>query len=145
MLSLFTLRGVISIWKEINLTSCDRSQLIDITAQVAAEVARSGIKNGLCTVFIPHTTAGITINENTDPNVARDMLNTLEHLAPHKADYQHAEGNSDSHVKASLVGSSCTVPVISGQLHMGTWQGIYFCEFDGPRNRRVKVGVFGES
>jgi secondary thiamine-phosphate synthase enzyme len=132
------------MWKEISLTTLERSQFIDISVQVAAEVSKSGIKDGLCTVFVPHTTAGITINENTDPNVVRDMLVTLEHLVPQKADYRHAEGNSDAHVKASLVGFSCTVPVISGQLHMGTWQGIYFCEFDGPRNRKVKVSVLGE-
>jgi secondary thiamine-phosphate synthase enzyme len=138
------MRGEIPIWKEISLTTLDKSQFIEITAQVALEVTHSGIKNGFCTLFVPHTTAGITINENTDPNVIRDMLGTLERLVPETVEYRHAEGNSDAHVKASLIGSSCTVPIISGQIHMGTWQGIYFCEFDGPRNRKLKVGLFGE-
>jgi secondary thiamine-phosphate synthase enzyme len=138
------MRGVVPIWKEISLTTQDRLQFINISAQVRAEVVRSGIKNGSCTVFVPHTTAGITINENTDPDVVRDILATLERLVPKAAEYRHIEGNSDAHVKASLVGCSCVIPIISGQLHMGTWQGIYFCEFDGPRNRKLKIGLFGD-
>jgi secondary thiamine-phosphate synthase enzyme len=134
---------VVPIWKEISLTSQDRAQFIDVSAQIAAEVSKSGIKDGFCIVFVPHTTAGITINEKTDRNVVRDMLTALERLVPKAAEYRHIEGNSDAHVKASLIGFSCTIPIISGHLHLGTWQGVHFCEFDGPRNRKIKVGVFG--
>ena len=132
------------MWKEINLTTQVRSQFIDITTEVRSEVAHSGIKNGFCTLFVPHTTAGLTINENTDPDVVRDMLGTFERLIPKAAEFRHTEGNSDAHIKASLMGSSCTIPIINGQLNIGIWQGIYFCEFDGPRNRKLKVGLFGE-
>jgi secondary thiamine-phosphate synthase enzyme len=132
------------MWKEINLTTQARSQFIDISAQVGAEVAHSGIKNGFCTLFVPHTTAGLTINENTDPNAVQDILGTIERLIPKTAEYRHSEGNSDAHIKASLMGFSCTIPIINGQLHIGIWQGIYFCEFDGPRNRKLKIGLFGE-
>jgi len=93
---------------------------------------------------MPHTTAGLTINENADPDVARDILAGLARLVPATGDYRHAEGNSDAHLKASLVGSSVTVPVVDGRLALGTWQGIYFCEFDGPRRRHVLVGFAGE-
>jgi secondary thiamine-phosphate synthase enzyme len=136
---------VVQIWQEISITSQEKAQFIDISAEIAAVVAHGNIKNGFCTVFVAHTTAGITINENTDPNVVRDMLDTLEHLVPRTLKYRHVEGNSDAHIKASLMGFSCTIPVISGNLHMGTWQGIYFCEFDGPRNRKIRIGLFGES
>ena len=128
----------------MNVTTQAQSQFINVTAQVEAEVGHSGIKNGFCTLFVPHTTAGITINENTDPDVVRDMLVTLERLVPKAAEYRHIEGNSDAHVKASLVGFSCVIPIMSGRLQMGTWQEIYFCEFDGPRNRKLKIGLFGD-
>ncbi|MGE5583749.1 MAG: secondary thiamine-phosphate synthase enzyme YjbQ [Bacillota bacterium] len=131
------------MWKEINLTTQSRNQFIDITAQVRAEIAKSDLKNGFCNLFIPHTTAGVTVNENTDPNVIRDIINTLERLAPKSGQYQHSEGNSDAHIKASLIGSSCMIPINNGQLNLGTWQGIFFCEFDGPRNRKVKIQMFG--
>ncbi len=104
-------------------------------------IVNSGIKDGICYLYVPHTTAGITINENTDPNVVRDILVTLEKLIPQNGEYLHAEGNSDAHVKASLMGLSCTLPVINGRLSLGIWQGIYFTEFDGPRQRRLKILV----
>lgn len=118
-----------------------RAQLVDITRQVQDLVRCSGISNGMCTVFVPHTTAGITINENADPDVVTDIINTLERLVPRDPSYKHVEGNSDSHVKASMMGFSVNIFVEEGKLALGTWQGIYFCEFDGPRNRQVLVRV----
>jgi secondary thiamine-phosphate synthase enzyme len=135
---------VVTIWKDIGLTSHNRNELIDISSLIATEVEKSSIEDGFCLIFVPHTTAGITINENTDTNVIHDILLTFDRLVPKIAEYRHQEGNSDAHVKASLVGFSCTIPIISGHLHMGTWQGIYFCEFDGPRNRKIKVNIYGE-
>ncbi len=132
----------VHIWTEINIATRERSQWVDITAKVAAEVVSSGVANGLCYIFVPHTTAGVTINENADPDVVRDLLGSLERLVPEHGAYRHREGNSDAHLKASLMGFSCVVPVVAGRLGLGTWQGIYFCEFDGPRNRRVRIGVF---
>ena len=113
---------------------------VDITSQVAEIVRQNQEEAGLCQVFIPHTTAGITINENADPDVVEDMLAALDHMVPELA-YKHSEGNSRSHVKASMIGSSVSVPVIDRGLYLGTWQGIYFCEFDGPRRRRVIVNI----
>lgn len=135
---------MVTIWKDIGLTSHNRNELIDISSLIATEVEKSSIEDGFCLIFVPHTTAGITINENTDTNVIHDILLTFDRLVPKIAEYRHQEGNSDAHVKASLVGFSCTIPIISGHLHMGTWQGIYFCEFDGPRNRKIKVNIYGE-
>lgn len=130
-------------WREIEVQTGTRAQLVDITGKVAAEVERSGVQNGTCVIFVPHTTAGVTINENADPAVARDILVTLSRLVPETGDFRHTEGNSDAHVKASLVGFSVTVPVVRGRPALGTWQGIFLCEFDGPRRRRVLVGVSG--
>lgn len=118
--------------------------MIDITAEVQSVVSESGISDGVCHVFVPHTTAGITINENADPDVPRDILSTLNKLVPQSAGYQHTEGNADSHVKASLMGSSVTVFIDKGRLALGTWQGIFFCEFDGPRHRRVMVQIMAD-
>lgn len=132
------------IWKEKSLTTSTRAHFLNISAIVQTEVTSSGIKNGICYLFVPHTTAGITINENADPNVVRDLTGTLERLIPKKGDYRHLEGNSDAHLKASLFGFSCMVPIVDGCLDLGTWQGIYFCEFDGPRKRRIKIGIMGE-
>lgn len=115
---------------------------VDITAYVRAIVRRSGIQQGICQVFVPHTTAGITINENADPDVTADMLAAFSRMVPDLA-YRHREGNSAAHVKSSLTGCSLTVPVADGNLCLGTWQGIYFCEFDGPRRRNVWVQVMG--
>lgn len=117
-----------------------REGFIDITSQVAEILKQSEGEKRLCQVFIPHTTAGVTINENADPDVVKDMLLALNHMVPELA-YQHEEGNSRAHIKASMVGSSVSVPIISGSLHLGIWQGIYFCEFDGPRKRKVCVNI----
>ena len=116
-----------------------REQFVDITREVQRIVTQSGVQSGLCHVFVPHTTAGVTIQENADPDVVRDILVTLGRLVPRTGDYRHAEGNSDAHVKAAALGSSQFVPVDGGRLVLGTWQGIHFCEFDGPRTRRVIV------
>ena len=118
-----------------------REELVDVTGEVAAAVREGGVREGVCHVYVSHTTAGVTINENADPSVRRDLLTTLRRLVPLSGDYTHAEGNSDAHVKASLMGSSAWVPVTGGKLALGTWQGVFFCEFDGPRTRRVRVTV----
>lgn len=115
--------------------------MVAITSEAARIVRESGVQSGVCVVFVPHTTAGVTINENADPDVVRDMDAALEQAVPWSANYAHAEGNAAAHVKASLMGSSVSVPVEEGRLVLGTWQGIYFCEFDGPRERRVHVQV----
>ncbi|MHC4598733.1 MAG: secondary thiamine-phosphate synthase enzyme YjbQ [Planctomycetota bacterium] len=116
-----------------------RTQLVDITAPVRDALASSGVESGLATVFVPHTTAGVTINENADPSVARDVLMEVDKVVPFEDGYHHGEGNSAAHIKSSLFGPSLTLIVEDGRLQLGTWQGIYFCEFDGPRNRRVHV------
>ena len=113
--------------------------MIDITAEVQDAIGREETRAGLCTVFVPHTTAGVTINENADPSVPRDILAELNKTIPFEDDYAHAEGNSAAHIKASLMGSSAAVPIDDGRLQLGTWQAIFFCEFDGPRQRRVWV------
>ena len=121
-----------------------RCEMVDITRQVADIVAASGISDGEVVVYCPHTTAAITINENADPDVVHDILLTLDKLLPQaRAGYRHAEGNSDAHVKSSLVGCSETILVQGGRPALGTWQAIFFCEFDGPRNRKVAVQVRG--
>ena len=117
-----------------------RSQMIDITARVQEIVRRSGITEGICVVYVPHTTAGITVNENADPAVAADILEHLEKLVP-QGRYRHGEGNADSHIKAGLMGFSLTLILERGALDLGTWQGIFLCEFDGPRRRQVRVKV----
>jgi len=119
-----------------------KEELIDITSRVKEEVSHSGIKNGICHVYIPHTTAGVTINENADPSVKEDILMTMKKLVPDNLPYRHSEGNSPAHVKASLVGSSVNVIIEEGELQLGTWQGIFFCEFDGPRSRRAYIKVY---
>jgi secondary thiamine-phosphate synthase enzyme len=123
-----------------------RTEFVEITAAVREVVRASGVHSGLCLVSCPHTTAAVTIQENADPDVVRDMLLWLNHHIPKDVPgFRHAEGNSDSHIKASLVGPSVTIPIEGGELIFGTWQGVYFCEFDGPRNRSVHVKVWGES
>jgi len=120
----------------------EREQFVEITDRVQQALADSPVRTGSVIVFVPHTTAGITINENADPDVVHDMLLTLKRLVPKDGTgYRHAEGNSDSHVKASMMGSSCQVLVEQGRLVLGTWQGIYLCEFDGPRTRSVFVHI----
>ena len=118
-----------------------RTQLVDVTSQVQKVVAASGVESGICYLYVPHTTAAITINEHADPDVARDVEGTLDRLIPKNGPYRHSEGNSDSHVKAVLVGASQSIFVEGGKLVLGRWQGILFCEFDGPRDRRLQVRV----
>lgn len=127
--------------EKIKIKTNSRIELIDITEKIQAEVAKSKIKTGVCFVFCPHTTAGLTINESADPAVRRDIVNALNKLVPENAGYTHSEGNADSHIKSSLFGFSLTVFIEDGQLVFGTWQGIYFCESDGPRNREAWVSL----
>jgi secondary thiamine-phosphate synthase enzyme len=118
----------------------ERSQIIDLTAMVQDLVQQHRVEDGLAVVFVPHTTAGVTINENADPDVKRDLLSKLEQLVPrHETFYQHGEGNSDSHLKTVITGNSATVLIEGNRLMLGTWQGLYFCEFDGPRQRQVWI------
>jgi secondary thiamine-phosphate synthase enzyme len=133
------------VTKDFGLSSKQRNQAIDITSKVEAAVSQSGITNGDCIVYCPHTTAAVTINENADPSVPHDILLTLEELIPHRRPgYRHSEGNSDSHCKSSFVGCSEQVLIKDGKVNLGTWQGIFFCEFDGPRSRRVILQIRGE-
>jgi secondary thiamine-phosphate synthase enzyme len=129
---------------EFALKTSARSQFIEITDRVREAVTSSAIKSGLCVVYCTHTTAAITVNENADPDVVHDMLLHLNRTVPkNQADFRHGEGNSDSHIKASLVGPSVTLVVDDGDIVLGRWQGVYFCEFDGPRTRTVVVQVVG--
>lgn len=123
----------------INIPTSRRVEFIDITGKVQRALSNAGIQSGLCHVFVPHTTAGVTINENADPDVVRDIVTTLERLVPERGDYRHGEGNSDAHIKASMMGFSQSIPVENGRLALGTWQGVYFCEFDGPRTRQMRI------
>lgn len=118
-----------------------RDELVDITNEVQAVVTDSGVQEGMCFVYVPHTTAGVTINEGADPAVRRDIVMELDRIVPHEHGYSHMEGNSAAHIKTALVGSSESIMVSGGSLVLGTWQAIYFCEFDGPRTRRVQVRV----
>ncbi len=132
------------IEKDFRISTKDRNQMIDITGQVGSAVGQSGIKNGDVIVYCPHTTAAITINENADPSVSHDILLTLADLIPHhRSGYRHSEGNSDAHCKSSLLGCSKQILIEDGALVLGTWQGIFFCEFDGPRSRKVMVRICG--
>jgi secondary thiamine-phosphate synthase enzyme len=126
--------------KQFSLNT-EREQLRVITAEVKDAISESGVRDGLCVVYCPHTTAGITINENADPDVARDLLLGLNKAFPDRSEFRHAEGNSSAHLKAACVGSSVSVIVERGSPALGTWQGIYFCEFDGPRRRDFFVSV----
>lgn len=129
--------------EKLNIKTARRVELVDITGQVQSAAAKHKVKDGICVIFCPHTTAGLTINENADPSVASDIKNTLNRLAPEGASYAHVEGNSDSHIKTSLFGSSLTVIIEEGRLALGTWQGIYLCESDGPRNRQIWLEIIG--
>ena len=126
---------------ELAIRTQRRTQLLDVTAGVAKMVADSGVQAGVCYLYVPHTTAGIIINENADPDVAADIEAALERMVPKDAGYRHAEGNADSHIKTSLVGASATIFISNGQVELGRWQGIFFCEFDGPRTRRLRVKI----
>lgn len=131
--------------KDLRISSKNRNQMIDITGQVDSAVSKSGITNGDCIVYCPHTTAAVTINENADPSVVQDILLMLQELIPHrKAGYRHTEGNSDAHIKSTIVGCSERVLIKGGSPVLGTWQGIFFCEFDGPRSRGVLLQIRGE-
>jgi secondary thiamine-phosphate synthase enzyme len=127
--------------KEISLSTSKRNELVDITNEVKDIVKQSKIKQGICVVYCPHTTAAITINESADPAVQRDIITNLSKLIPENGDYQHSEGNSDSHIKSSLVGASEILIIKDNNLILGTWQNIYFAEFDGPRQRKVIVKI----
>jgi len=127
--------------RDITITTKSRSQMIDITGSVRDAVTQSGVKEGICFVYVPHTTAGVTINENADPSVVRDILNETEKIVPWEDGYKHMEGNSAAHIKASMMGFSQMVIIDKGRLVLGTWQGIYFCEFDGPRQRKVLIKI----
>ncbi|ADL07441.1 secondary thiamine-phosphate synthase enzyme YjbQ [Thermosediminibacter oceani] len=123
----------------INVETTARTQMVDITYEVRKAISEFGVKDGLCFVFVPHTTAGVTINENADDDVKTDIINALNRLIPQRGDYRHVEGNSDAHIKATLVGSSVVLAIEDGRPVLGTWQGVLFCEFDGPRKRKVFV------
>jgi secondary thiamine-phosphate synthase enzyme len=127
--------------KEISVSTGRRNEFVDVTGEVRSTVKESGVKDGYVHLYVPHTTAAITINENYDPAVKSDILSKLSDVIPSGAGYAHAEGNADSHIKASLIGSSEFVPVTGGDISLGRWQGIFFCEFDGPRSRRMLIQV----
>ncbi len=129
--------------ESIEISTRSRAEVVEITSQVQEAVARSEVARGVVFVFSAHTTAGLTVNEHADPDVMADVLSVLEKLAPAQGAYAHMEGNSDAHVKASLVGNSVSLPVEEGRLALGSWQGVFFCEFDGPRRRRALVQVLG--
>ncbi|NQU28368.1 MAG: YjbQ family protein [Candidatus Marinimicrobia bacterium] len=130
--------------KTIQIRTSERVELIDITSTVQAYVSEKGTLNGIIIIYVPHTTCGITINEHADPDVVRDIKMQLGKLAPENAGYHHYEGNSDSHVKSSLIGASETVIISNSQLLLGTWQGIFLCDFDGPRTRNVHLKIMAD-
>ena len=126
----------------IDIPTSTQTEFVEITAAVRQAVSESNVTNGICVVYCPHTTAAITINENADPDVVRDMLHAVNKLVPHADfEYRHAEGNSAAHIKASTFGASDQIPIVNGNLVLGTWQGIYFCEFDGPRSRKTHIQI----
>lgn len=125
----------------ITVKTRERFVAVDITSEIESVVRKSGVGEGICYLYVPHTTAGIFINEREDPAVAEDIMNTLDRLVPRSGKYAHAEGNSDSHIKSVLVGSSVSLPISGGWMSLGRWQGIFFAEFDGPRTRTVQVSL----
>jgi secondary thiamine-phosphate synthase enzyme len=131
--------------RTLEIMTPQRVAFVDITGEVSEAVRATGAADGAVVVFVPHTTAGVTINENADPSVRADLEMALERLAPPDLPYAHLEGNSDAHLKAGLMGSSVTVPLAGGRLQLGTWQGVYLAEFDGPRRRRVHVSVLASA
>lgn len=126
---------------DLSIKSRRREELIDVTSELSDLVAKSGTAEGFVHLWVPHTTAAVTINENADPDVPHDLISKLQRLIPQSDGYRHAEGNSDAHLKSSLLGCSLSVPIEAGRLVLGTWQGIFFCEFDGPRSRHLLVRV----
>ncbi|VAX31936.1 UPF0047 protein Bsu YugU [hydrothermal vent metagenome] len=129
--------------KHVNVKTGARVEFIDITSEIERLVEEAGFQEGVCYLHVPHTTAGITVNEGADPSVRRDIIHILQKVVPRDAGYAHLEGNSDAHIKSSLVGTSTFVLIEQGRLQLGTWQSIFFCEFDGPRHRRVAVKIMG--
>jgi secondary thiamine-phosphate synthase enzyme len=127
--------------KTLSIQTSSQTEMVDVTGPVQKELSTSGVEEGRLTLYVPHTTAAVTINEGADPAVKADILMVLNQMVPWKADYKHMEGNSPAHVKASLMGSSETVIIAGGRLVLGTWQRIFFCEFDGPRNRKLHVQI----
>jgi len=127
--------------KRISISTHSQVELVNITSSIEKTVSESGVKEGVCYIFVPHTTAGITINEGADPSVKEDIINQLNKIVPFKENYLHLEGNSPAHIKASIIGSSEIVFIEGGHLVLGTWQSLYFCEFDGPRRREVLVKI----
>ncbi len=130
--------------KNINIKTRTRTEFVDITSEIQQVIDEAGIKDGICCMYVPHTTAGITINEGADPSVVSDIQRTLSKLIPNNLNYSHMEGNSDAHIKSTVVGASKTVIIDDGKLLLGTWQSIFFCEFDGPRHRRVLVKLIND-
>ncbi len=131
-------------FKEISVRTSRRIEMVDITSRIMEAVRESGVKEGICVVYSPHTTAAVTVNENADPSVRKDIENKLSELVPYGAGYTHLEGNADAHIKTTIVGPSETLIIRGGALYLGTWQGIFFAEFDGPRSRRVIVRIIGD-
>jgi secondary thiamine-phosphate synthase enzyme len=131
--------------ESLRVKTVRRTQLVDVTEEVERAVAKAGVESGLCYVYVPHTTAAVTINEHFDPDVATDLEGVFERLVPRSGPYRHSEGNSDSHAKAAMTGASAMIFVESGKLALGRWQGVFFCEFDGPRERKMWVKVVGDA
>ncbi len=129
--------------RQLRVKTNSRTELVDITQGVQKLIAESGVRSGVCHIYVTHTTAAVTINENSDPNVGRDLLKELNKVIPFDDQYGHTEGNSAAHIKSSIIGVSKAVLVEEGRLALGTWQAVFFCEFDGPRDRRVLVKVIG--
>ncbi len=129
------------MFKELSISTSEKNEFIDITDKVKSHLQRTKVREGAVTMFVPHTTAAVTINENADPDVKSDMIQALKRMVPTDAHYDHREGNSPAHVKASLLGASETILVHKGELILGTWQGIFFCEFDGPRTRKLMIKI----
>ena len=126
---------------QLTVKTRSQTEMIDITASIQDAIEKSGLKEGLCFVFVPHTTAAVTINESADPSVKADMLKVINQVIPWEAGYRHMEGNSPAHIKSTLVGASESIAVEKGRPVLGTWQGVFFCEFDGPRTRKVNVTI----
>lgn len=126
---------------KLSVKTHSRTEFIDITSEVNRMVRNQEVKEGICYIYVPHTTAAVTINENADPSVQKDIIQELDKIVPWNGHYSHMEGNSAAHIKSTLVGSSVSIPISNGELTLGTWQGIYFCEFDGPRNREAFVQI----
>lgn len=131
--------------KQLDIKTRKRTEMVDITALVEGAVTELGVRDGLCCVFVPHTTAAVTINENADPDVTRDIQAHMSRLVPENGGFSHSEGNSDGHIKSSIFGASEMLIVAEGRLVLGTWQGVYFCEFDGPRSRKLYIKIISSA